>query len=286
MHSSSTSLKYLHSSPFRWGAHYDVINIGGYFFTILLYILHIQNIITIQIGVKIPFIIFSFLTGVIVFKMGESLGFDGRKASLLLLTSPTFFFTALIYGSAIIVSVFFLVAALYLLVRRRNVSSAVFYGMAIGSYLYPVFVIPFLLRYFWVRSEQREALKFLAISSVFAAIGQIIILLVYVSRGLAALAPSSPRGYLAPYSYITYYSPLDFLNIFNLGHILLGETLPLLYYLSPLIASFFYFALPREKVNMETVIIFLFIQGILFSSLAPYNLPSYFAAEIEMFIAL
>jgi len=37
-------------------------------------------------------------------------------------------------------------------------------------------------------------------------------------------------------------------------------------------------------VNMETVIIFLFIQGILFSSLAPYNLPSYIAAEIPLAI--
>jgi|GEM_PF-2831548 len=266
------------------GAYYDVINIGGYFFTILLYMLHIQNVITIQLGVKIPFIIFSFLTGLIVFKIGKSLGFDGRKASLLLLTSPIYFFTALIYGSAIIISVFFLVAALYLMIRGRNVSSAAFYGMAIGSYLYPVFAVPFLLRYFWIKQGRKEALKFLAVSSVFAAIGQIIILFLYVSKGFATSAPSSPQGYLAPYSYITYYSPLDFLNIFNMGHILPGETLPLLYYLSALIASFAYFALPKEKVNMETVITFLFIQGILFSSLAPYNLPSYMAAEIPLAI--
>jgi len=37
-------------------------------------------------------------------------------------------------------------------------------------------------------------------------------------------------------------------------------------------------------VNIEIVIIFLFIQGILFSSLAPYNLPSYMAAEIPLAI--
>jgi hypothetical protein len=37
-------------------------------------------------------------------------------------------------------------------------------------------------------------------------------------------------------------------------------------------------------VNIEIVIIFLSIQGILFSSLAPYNLPSYFAAEIPLAI--
>jgi len=266
------------------GAYYDVINIGGYFFTILLYVLHIQNVITIQLGVKIPFIIFSFLTAFIVFKIGKSLGFDGRKASLLLLTSPIYFFTALIYGSAIITSVFFLVAASYLMIRGRNVSSAAFYGMAIGSYLYPAFAVPFLLRYFWLKQGRKEALKFLAVSSIFAAIGQILIFMLYLSRGVAATAPSSPQGYLAPYSYITYYSPLDFLSIFGLSHVLPGETLPLLYYLSALIASFSYFAIPREKVNIESVIIFLFIQGILFSSLAPYNLPSYFAAEIPLAI--
>jgi len=57
------------------GAYYDIINIGGYFFTILLYMLHIQNVVTIQLGVKIPFIIFSFLTGFIVFNIGKSLGY-------------------------------------------------------------------------------------------------------------------------------------------------------------------------------------------------------------------
>jgi len=37
-------------------------------------------------------------------------------------------------------------------------------------------------------------------------------------------------------------------------------------------------------VNIKIVIIFLSIQGVLFSSLAPYNLPSYIAAEIPLSI--
>ncbi|MEM0135759.1 MAG: hypothetical protein QXU18_11160, partial [Thermoplasmatales archaeon] len=40
------------------GIYYDFINVGGYFPTVLLSLFHVQNVVTIQIGVKIPFIIF------------------------------------------------------------------------------------------------------------------------------------------------------------------------------------------------------------------------------------
>jgi hypothetical protein len=74
------------------------------------------------------------------------------------------------------------------------------------------------------------------------------------------------------------------LNIFNLGRVVPGETINILYYGSAIIASLIYFALPKDKVNLSSLVIFLFIQGILFSSLAPGNLPSYMAAEIPLAI--
>ncbi|MEM3290920.1 MAG: hypothetical protein QW046_05320, partial [Candidatus Micrarchaeaceae archaeon] len=266
------------------GIYYDFINVGGYFPTVLLSLFHIQNVVTIQIGVKIPFIIFAFLTSFVVYKIGRSMDFNGRSASLLLLTSPIFFFTALIYGSAIIVSVFFLISSILFIVRKKTFLSAIFYGIASGSYLYPIFALPVLARYFWIRESKKEAAIFVVTSSIFAIIGQLIVLFLFISKGLYSQAPSTPSSYLAPYSYITAYSPLDFLNIFNLGKFVPGETLNILYYGSALIASFIYFAIPRDNVNIRALITFLFIQGILFSSLAPYNLPSYMAAEIPLAI--
>ena len=266
------------------GLYYDLINVGGYFLTILLSLLKIQNVITIQIGVKIPFIIFAFLTAFVLYKIGREMHFDGRYASLILLTSPIYFFTALIYGSAIIVSVFFTIASLLFIIRKKTAVSAIFYGMSMGSYLYPIIAIPFILRYFWVREGRRSAGVFLVISTVFAAIGQLVTFLLYFSRGIQAQAPISPTTFFGPMISIQPYSPLDFLNIFNLGRIVPGETIKLLYYGSAIVASLIYFALPRDKVNLSSLIIFLFIQGILFSSLAPGNLPSYMAAEIPLAI--
>ena len=264
------------------GLYYDLINVGGYFLTILFGLLKIQNVITIQIGVKIPFIIFAFLTAFILYKIGKDMHFDGKYASLILLTSPTYFFTALIYGSAIIVSVFFLIASLLFIIRRRTALSAIFYGMSMGSYLYPMIAIPFLLRYFWVREGKRSTGIFLLLSSVFASIGQLVAFLLYFSKGIQIQAPISPNTFFAPMISVQPYSPLDILNIFNLGKIVPGETINILYYGSAIIGSLIYLALPKDKVNLSSLVIFLFIQSILFSSLAPGNLPSYMAAEIPL----
>lgn len=266
------------------GLYFDFIDIGGYFFTIILSLFHIQNVITIQLGVKIPFIMLSFLTSFVVYKIGRELGFNGRYASLVLLTSPMYVFIALIYGSAIIVSVFFLIASLLFMVRRRTTLSAIFYGMSMGSYIYPIFAIPFLLRYYWVREGRKKSILFLVVSSAFAAIGQLSIILLFYLKGLGTQAPLSIAGYLAPLTFLPPYSPLDILNIFGLGGILPGETIKIIYYGSTILASFIYFALPREKVNVTSLIIFLFIQGIIFSSLFPNNIPSYMAAEIPLAI--
>jgi hypothetical protein len=266
------------------GLYFDFIDIGGYFFTIILSLFHIQNVITIQLGVKIPFIMLSFLTSFVVYKMGRELGFNGRYASLVLLTSPMYVFIALIYGSAIIVSVFFLIASLLFMVRRRTTLSAILYGMSMGSYIYPIFAIPFILRYYWVREGRKKSILFLVVSSAFAAIGQLSIILLFYLKGLGAQAPLSIAGYLAPLTFLPPYSPLDILNIFGLGGILPGETIKIIYYGSTILASFIYFALPRERVNVTSLIVFLFIQGIIFSSLFPNNIPSYMAAEIPLAI--
>ncbi len=268
------------------GSYYDLANIGGYFFTIVLYLLHVQNVIMIQFGVKIPLIIFSFLTAFVVYKIGREMNFDGKLASLILLTSPIYFFTALVYGSAIILSVFFLVASLLFMLRGKTVISAIFYGMSAGSYLYPLFAIPLLIRYFWVKEGKRNAGMFLLVTSIFAIIGQFTISALYLSKGIYSQSPSTPNGYLAPYSYITFYSPFDFLNILGLAKLLPGDSLDIIYYASALAASIFYFFLPRDKINFDSLLVFIFVQGILFSSLAPFNLPSYMAAEIPLAIIL
>ena len=261
------------------GLYYDIINIGGYFVTIVASLAGISNVLTMQIGVKIPYIVFTFLTAYFLYKILEEMGHNGHYAALLLLTSPIYFFTSVIYGSAIVISMFFLVTSVYFLFKRNTIFSAILYGISVGSYLYPVFSVPFLLRYVNKEKGKREAIIFLIVASTTAAIGQLSVLYIYYRSGYYAISPSNPSGYISPVS-VSYYSIFDMLNVFGLSGLVPGEFYNYLYYGFALIASFSYLLLKREKVGKESLVIFLLIQGVLFSALNPYNLPSYMAAMI------
>ncbi len=265
------------------GLYYDIVNIGGYFVTIVASIAGVSNVLTMQIGVKIPLILFTFLTAYFLYKILEEMKYNGHYAALLLLTSPIYFFTSVIYGSAIVVSMFFLVASVRFLFKKNTLISAALYGISVGSYLYPIFSIPFLLRYVNKEKGRREAILFLTVAAVAAAIGQLSVIFIYYRSGYYATSPSNPAGYISPVS-VSYYSIFDMFNVFGLSRFVPGELYNYLYYGSALTASFSYFLLKREKVGRESLVSFLLLQGVLFSALNPYNLPSYMAAVIPFAI--
>lgn len=267
------------------GIYYDFINIGGYFVTILFSLLGVSNVLTVQIGVKTSFIVFTFLTSYFLYKIVKDMGLSGYYASLLLLTSPMYIFTSVIYGSAIIVSVFFLVSSVYFLFRHKTLSSAILFGMAAGTYVYPIFSMPFLIRYLYLREGKRAALAYLFVSSAFAALGQLSVLFVYAKLGFATVAPTTPGGYLAAFQ-LPYYSIFDIFKITGNSVFIPGVVYNYLYYISSIFASFTYFLLKKDKVNRETLLVFFLIQGVLFSSLNPYNLPSYLVAAIPFVLLI
>ena len=267
------------------GIYYGFINIGGYFVTILLSLLGISNVLTIQIGVKIPFILFTFLTAIVLYKLVKDMGFDGRYASLLLLTSPIYFFTSVVYGSAIVVSMFFLVSSIYLLFKKRRLLSAIMFGMAAGSYLYPLFSIPFLLRYVKRESGRKETAIYFAVSAVFAAIGQLTVLVFYYFNGYHSIAVAVPGSYISIMP-LPYYSVFDILGIFGLSNAIPGQIYDYVYYASAIIASLSYFLIKKDNVTRESLLVFFLAQGVLFSAINPYNLPSYMTAIIPFAIIL
>ena len=278
---------YLHGSPFLYlpqGIFLDAINVAGYFPIALLTLFLKSNVLFIQLGVKIPFILFTFLSSYILYRIAKLLKFNEMYASLLFLTSPIYFFTSVIYGSAIVVSIFFLLLSLYLVLTKRFVLTAILYGVSTGMYLYPVFGIPIVARYIMVNGRRRDTLIFIGISSLFAAIGQLVILFIFLQRGQIGLSPISPSAYLSPYSSIPYYDIFDFLNVFGKGGIVPGQLYNILYYGLSIVFSLSYLLVKRRNVNEETLIIFLLVQGVLFAALAPYNLPSYMTAMIPLAI--
>ena len=284
---NSQMFYYLHGSPFLYlsqGIFLDAVNIAGYFPIALLTLFLKSNVLFIQIGVKIPFIIFTFLSSYILYRIAKLLKFNEIYASLLFLTSPIYFFTSVIYGSAIVVSIFFLLLSLYFVLTKRFVLTAIMYGISTGMYLYPVFGIPIVARYIMINGRRRDALIFIGISSLFAALGQLVILFIFLLRGQIGLSPNSPSAYLSPYSSVPYYDLFDFLNVFGKGGIVPGQLYNILYYGLSMLFSLSYLLVRRRNVNEETLIIFLLIQGVLFAALAPYNLPSYMTAMIPLAI--
>ena len=267
------------------GVYYGLINIGGYFVTMLLSLLGTSNVLTIQIGVKIPFILFTFLTAIVLYKLVKDMGYDGRYASLLLLTSPIYFFTSVVYGSAIVVSMFFLVSSIYLLFKEKRLLSAVLFGMAAGSYLYPIISIPFLLRYVKKESGWKETAIYFAVSMTFAAIGQLTVLIFYYLNGYHSIAVVEPGSYVSIMP-LPYYSVFDILGIFGLSSALPGQIYDYVYYASAIIASLSYFLIKKDNVNRESLLVFFLIQGVLFSAINPYNLPSYMSAMIPFAVIL
>ena len=268
------------------GIYYDLINIAGYFPSTVLSLLGIGNVLTIQIGIKSAFIVFTFLTAYFLYKIINLMGYNGNYASLLLLTSPIYFFTSVIYGSALVISVFFLVASTYFLFDRKNLLSAVLMGMAIGSYLYPVFSIPFLLRYVNKEDGIKKTVIYLLVTVLFAAIGQFSVLYLYFRIGYhIGVSPENPASYSSAMP-VPYYTVYDIFKIAGISKDIPGELYNYVYYSSALIASVSYFFLKNERVNRESLLAFLLIEGILFASLNPGNLPSYMSAMIPFAILL
>ena len=267
------------------GIYYDLINIGGYFPTIIISLFGVSNVLTLQVGVKSSFIVFAFLTSYFLYRIVDRMGYNGNYASLLLLTSPLYFFTSVIYGSALIVSMFFMVASIYFLFDDRISISAALFGVAVGTYLYPVFSIPFLLRYVNKVEGRKEAVFYLFISAAFAAVGQLSVLFIYVKSGYYGFAPTTPTNYLSAMP-VPFYSIFDIFNLFGVSRGIPGQIYNYVYYASAAVASLTYFIKKKEKVDKVSLLIFFLIQGILFSSLNPYNLPSYMSAMIPFAILL
>ena len=284
---NSQMFYYLHGSPFLYlpqGIFLDAINVAGYFPVALLSVFLRGNVLFIQFGVKMPFIVFTFLSSWVLYRIAKQLKFNEIYAALLFLTSPIYFFTSVIYGSAIVVSIFFLLFSLYLALTKRYLLTAIMYGISTGMYLYPAFGIPIVARYIMVNGKKRDAVIFIAVSSLFAALGQLVILLFFIQRGQIGISPNSPYGYLSPYSSPPYYDIFDFLSVFGKGGIVPGQLYNILYYSSSIVFSLSYLFVRKRNVNAETLIIFLLIQGVLFAALAPYNLPSYMTAMIPLAI--
>ena len=268
------------------GIYWDIISIGSYFPEVVLHIFGFQDVISIHLATKLFIIISAFLSAIYIRKIVEFITGDERKGLIsffLFILNPIIFYTAAIYGSSIIIAVLFITMATFFIIKGNNILGAIFYGLSMGTFIYPLLGIPIVMRYVAVKSNTTRSLKFLVISLAFGAIGQAPIFLFYLlhSSGLGGLPVGA--GYLA----ITQvFPPFSVFDIFNIFPVLKFPYLNYLFYIAELFGSFIFFVIPKERVDPMNLFAFLGIQGVIFSSLASGGVLMSFPSAIVPFAIL
>ena len=250
------------------GIYWDIISIGSYFPEVVMHILGFQNVITIHLATKLFIIISAFLSAIYIRKIVEFITGDERKGLIsffLFILNPIIFYTATIYGSSIIIAVLFITMSTFFIIKGNNILGAIFYGLSMGTFLYPLLGIPTVMRYVAVRSNTKKSLTFLLIALLFGAIGQGPIFIFYLFHGSGLGGLPVGAGYLAT---TQVFPPFSIFDIFNIYPVLKFPYLNYLFYAAELFGSFIFFVIPKEKVDPLKLFAFLGIQGVIFSSLA------------------
>lgn len=268
------------------GIYWDIISIGSYFPEVVMHLLGFQNVITIHLATKLFIIISAFLSAIYIRKIVEFITGDERKGLIsffLFILNPIIFYTAAIYGSSIIIAVLFITMATFFIIKGNNILGAIFYGLSMGTFIYPLLGIPIVMRYVAIKSNTTKSLTFLVIALVFGAIGQGPIFLFYLLHG------SGLGGLPVGLGYVTttqVFPPFSIFDIFNIYPVLKFPYLNYLFYGAELFASFIFFVIPKEKIDPLKLFGFLGIQGVIFSSLAAGGVLMSFPSSIVPFAIL
>jgi len=268
------------------GIYWDIISIGSYFPEVIAHILGFQNVITIHIATKLFLIVSSFLSAMYVEKIVDFVTKDEKKglmAFFLFIFNPIIFYTTVIYGSSIIIAVLFITVSSYFILRGRDMMSALFYGLSMGTFLYPLLGLPIMFRYVYLKSGRGRAFIFLAVSLIFGALGQGPIFLFYLIHGSGLTGLPVGAGYVSP---MHTFPPFSIFDIFNLYPVLKFPYINYLYYSVSLFSSLIFFIIPGEKVDATKLFAFLGLQGVIFSSLAAGGVLMSFPSSIVPFAIL
>jgi hypothetical protein len=266
------------------GAYYTWILIGGYSLTIILQAIGFSNIITMQIGVKFPFILFGIFTSFFIYEIAKNLGIPRTKAklvSLLFLTEPVLYYVAGIHGIPLVISMFFLIASLGFLQKGKYKTGAILYGVSCATYLYPIFGIPFLFRYFQKNKGIKSSVLLNFLILAFFLIGTVPSLLLYKLSGISFSNGSTVTvvsSFFTPIN-LPLYSLFDILYFLPFSGLRYSIFLNVLFLVSLGVSSILLAIIPRATFfKFDNLILFLTLQGLLFILFNPANAPQYLYA--------
>lgn len=272
------------------GAFYTWFLIGGYFIAPFIQLFGFSNIISMQLAVKFPLILAGILTSIFINIILQKFGYSKFKSqliSLIFLSEPVSFLIVGIQGTPLVLSTFLIVAFVAFLQRGNKFLAAILLGISASMYLYPLFTIPFLIRYLWIKYNKRTTLLFLVIMFVIFAIGFLLPLFVYKIYGIKQLSSTSISVVYSFFSpiYLTGGSFFDFIYLIHAKEFIYSSFMNFAFLISIGGSSILLAIIPRFKFySLENLVLFLTLQALLFILFNPSETVQYIYASIPLLL--
>ena len=281
---------YFDISPlYYWvqGLYYLSILISGYLPVILFGQLGIHSVLLEQLFVKIPFIVAIFLTSFMVRRMLIDHGLaisHANMASLIVLANPLSIYVVGVHGNPTVIEVLFSLASVYLLMRGKGLLSGISLGVAVSTYLFPVFFfIPMLV--YLVRNKSKLSLISFVLSSVITS--SIGFFSPYFLKFLVGSLPSSglitSPGNLAA-SQLPLYSLFEFLGLIGHPNLIPYSVYETIFYVSMALISIYTIAVVFKKANMQGLVESLLLISLCFVIFNFAPGPQYFFVFVPLII--
>lgn len=288
---------YYGANPFYYwgmGLYYLGIDIAGYFFSILINIVGVHNVLIEEFGVKLPIDISAFLGGLVLYRLLRQLKLDSNVAetfAFVYLLGPMIFFYSFFQGNPLDFTLLLLLLFLYSLVNGKYKSASFFLAVASASYLYPLFLFPVFV-YFVLRKTSKENFYLtLLIYLTFTIIGIGAEYIAYYIQGIptnAGTAISSVGG-VASLSSSMFTPPL-----WNIYYFLNLMQVHFYYYVFQI---FFIFAMlgpaiyliwirRQSELSLQDLVAVMAYQGIGFAMFSPISDPQYLLAAFPFILVL
>jgi hypothetical protein len=151
------------------------------------------------LALKVPIIIFTFASGIMIYLLDRRLGVSVNRASkamLQWLANPLVIITTVMWGTWDVVALFFTVVSLMLVYRGKTVLSAVSLLVAFAAKVIPIILLPVYLTYLY-KTSRKGLLRFTAAFAGLFAVGGVGAL--WLGGGTFAAGAGRVFGFYFPY---------------------------------------------------------------------------------------
>jgi hypothetical protein len=268
------------------GSYYLLIMLGGYFPVVILGLFGIHSVLLEQFFIKFPLIIFLFLTALVTKEIVYNVS-ENRKyadiSSLLFLTNPVSFYVVGIHGNPMIIPVFFTLLSIKLIDQKKMLLAGLSLGIAIGTYLYPIFFLLPFTYYLIKKKKMKDVFLFIISSFAFAFLGIFLPYIVFILQ-FHYLPTSGLIHQAMNESYMPYYSVFTLLELIGNPSLIPHNMYLWIFIISMLFFSFLTIIILKWNMSIYGLNTAVLILSITFTVFSLETTPQYFFAFVPFLI--